>query len=67
MERIHGVEYKYLPGELKREAKRQFKTQSRLISKLGYWPGDSYHDINTLFDQNNMKLYLFDFTRWEKN
>ena len=66
MERIHGVEYKSLPGKLKREAKSQFKTQSRLISKLGYWAGDSYHDVNTLFDQHNRKLYLFDFVRWEK-
>lgn len=67
MERIHGVEYKYLPGKLKREAKSQFNTQSKLIRQLGYWQGDSYHDVNTLFDPHNLKLYLFDFVRWEKN
>ena len=66
MERIHGVEYKSLPEKLKREAKSQFKTQSELIRKLGYWAGDSYHDVNTLFDQHKRKLYLFDFVRWEK-
>ncbi len=67
MERIYGIRYKCLPGKLKKEAKRQYDTQSKLISKLGYWPGDSCYDLNTLFDTDKNKLYLFDFVRWEKN
>lgn len=66
MERIHGVEYKSLSRTLKKEAKSQFNIQSRLIRKLGYWSEDSGHDVNTLFDTDNMKLYLFDFVHWEK-
>ncbi len=66
MERIYGKEYKSLPFLLKREAKKQFKEQERLIEIAGYKLGDCSHDYNTLFDIEKRKLYLFDLVRWQK-
>jgi len=67
MERITGTCYKELPGWLKKEVRRQFKDQERLIIRLDYKQIDSYSDYNTLFDRQKRKLYLYDFVRWERS
>ncbi len=65
MQRINGG-YVYLPGKVKSEAERQFTKQLKLAQALGYKPRDVSLNVNTLFDHKQNKLYLIDFTRWEK-
>lgn len=64
MQRINGDNVYY--SDNNREAERQLTEQLQLACALGYKPGDVSLNQNTLFDWSQNKLYLIDFTSWEK-
>lgn len=66
MERIYGIRFEQLSDRLQREARLQYQRQVDAIRCFGYKPKDNSLDHNTLFDQQQEKLFLFDLVRWTK-
>lgn len=64
MQRINGDDV--FLSDKAQEAQRQLDEQLKLAQEAGYVPRDIFLNHNTLFDPEQNKLYLIDFTRWEK-
>jgi RIO-like serine/threonine protein kinase len=51
----------------RREAVRQYKEQIKSVLELGIEPFDAEWHLNSLFNEEERKLYLIDFAMWNEN
>ena len=65
MQRINGRRLHELEDDQQAEARRQYLQELKRVVDLGYYPYDVKIE-NALFDVGRWKIFLIDFSGWEK-
>lgn len=66
MNRIDGEMLGYLRGEERKKAEELFATEVKKVLALDIIPYDCFYGENSLYSQEEKKVFLIDFSFWER-